>query len=471
MPDSLFSALAGALSPSNLLPALFNQSSLDGYDQGYTVGTNQPVSRTTQAPQATPLATAIQQTRQPSLMDIINGVPRQTPDLAAMFQAQQGGGQSPVPAPTPVAQAMDPSQQVPQTPVAQAMDPSQPGAATPISQAMTGYPDAGAIQAMFARQATDPNLSMNNGLIAAGSAMLGGKNLQEGMANAGKAFNDSFDSTLDNQRALNTPKVTPVGQDGAFSMVQLPGQQPQIMPNGQVQDFIMGKVKAQKTYELQNKMAENTMEQQRAAAKLDQTNGNAAIPVLTNLQQSAAGMDAARNLTETLKTDSDRSRNLKIYSALPAQGQRIAAATTMGQAAADFNTLNNAKIDGAKMEVAGLNGSLSNDEWNRAVGSVPSPSDSPSVWDAYYERANPILKSRMDFYTGVVKRGSEAANRPVNPYGSNGRQDLGVPQAPAAPQAAPSTGKPQAVSSQSQYNALPSGSYYTAPDGSLRRKA
>jgi hypothetical protein len=388
-------------------------------------------------------------------------------------QSMFGGG---APMQSPVAQAMAP-QQAPQTPVAQAMDPQSPQ--TPITQAMGGYPNSDAIQAMFANQATNPSMSMDNGLIAAGSAMMGGKDFKTGMADAGKAFNDNFDSTLNQQRELNTPRVTPVGQDGAFSMVQMPGQQPQVLPNSQVQDYVLGKVRAQKMLEMNNKIGENTMEAQRAAMKQDQTNGNAAIPVLTNLQQSQAGMDAARNLTETLKTDSSRAGYLKAYSALPSMAQRAAAAVgggSMAQAAADYNTLNNAKIDGAKMEVAGLNGSLSNDEWTRAVGSVPSPSDSPAVWDAYYERANPILKSRMDFYTGVVKRGSEAANRPITPYGSNGRQDLGVPQAPAAPQATPptrsSTGagyQPVQVSSFAEASKLPSGTIFTDPNGKQRK--
>jgi hypothetical protein len=371
-----------------------------------------------------------------------------------------------------------------QSPVSQAMQDPAP-AQTPVSQALSGPQwspspvynamNPNAIQSMFDNQAMNPTLSRDNGLIAAGSALMGGKNLQEGMANAGKAFNDTFDSTLDQQRQLNTPRVTPLGQDGAFSMVQLPGQPPQIMANQDVQDYVMGKVKAQKQYELQNKFAENTMEQQRAAAKLDQTQGQQALPVLTNLQQSQAGIEAARNLTEALKTDDARARNLKIYSALPPSGQRIAAATTMGQAAADYNTLNNAKIDGAKMEVAGLNGSLSNDEWTRAVGSVPSPSDSPSVWDAYYERANPILKSRTDFYTGIVKRGQEAANRQINPYGPNDRQSLGTPAVPTAPPATParaSTGtgnQPVQVASFAEASKLPSGTIFIDPNGKTRK--
>lgn len=374
---------------------------------------------------------------------------------------------------SPVAQAMqDP--QPPQTPVSQAMQAPQ-WSPSPIYNAM----NPNAIQSMFDNQAMNPNLSRANGLIAAGSAMLGGKDFKEGLANSGKAFSDTFDSTLDQQRQLNTPRVTPLGQDGAFSMVQMPGQQPQIMANSDVQDYVMGKARALKTYELQNKVAENTMEGQRAAAKQDQANGQAAIPVLTNLQQSQAGMEAARNLTETLKTDSGRSTALKAYAALPTMAQRAAAAVgggTMAQAAADYNTLNNAKIDGAKMEVAGLNGSLSNDEWTRAVGSVPSPADSPAVWDAYYERAYPILKSRTDFYTDVAKRGAEAANRPINPYGDNGRPNVGVPQVPQAPQATPqarmsagSGNQPVQVSSFAEASKLPSGTIFIDPNGKPRK--
>lgn len=209
------------------------------------------------------------------------------------------------------------------------------------------------------------------------------------------------------------------------------------------------------------------------------------MSVLTNLQASQAGLGAAQTVTDALKNDSDRSLALKGFAALKPTLQRIAAASgvpAMTQAASDYNTLSNARIDGAKMEVSGLNGSLSNDEWTRAVGAVPHPSDSSEVWDAYYERANPILKSRVGFYTDVVKRGQEAANRPLNPYGPNDRPNLGVPQTPSAPQAsqaapaAPqSTGsgsyQPVTVSDKASYDALPAGTVFRAPDGTIRRKS
>ncbi|SAL50865.1 hypothetical protein AWB73_05296 [Caballeronia turbans] len=394
-------------------------------------------------------------------------------------QSMFGGG---APLQTPMQQAMAP--QTPDTAISQAMAP-QRAAPTAISNAMAPAPLT-PIQAAFQNQATNPDLAKANALIAAGSALMGGKDLQQGLANAGTAFSNTFDQTLNQQRDLNTPRVAPLGQDGAFSMVQMPGQQPQVVSNDQVQNYVLGKARAQKAFELQNDIAKQTMEQQRAAAKLDQTNSQQAVPVLTNLQSSQAGLNAAQAVTDALKSDSDRSLALKAYSALKPTLQRLAAASgvpAMAQAASDYNTLNNARIDGAKMEVSGLNGSLSNDEWTRAVGAVPHPSDSPEVWDSYYERANPLLTSRVGFYSDVVKRGQEAANRALNPYGPNDRPNLGAPQVPQAvqahrapqgSQAAQSSGsgsyQPVTVASFADANRLPSGTVFQAPDGSLRKK-
>ncbi|GJH23806.1 hypothetical protein [Caballeronia novacaledonica] len=157
---------------------------------------------------------------------------------------------------TAVSQAMDP--QPVDTPMSQAMAP-QPLTPTAISNAMATPAPLTPIQAAFQNQATNPNMATANGMIAAGSALLGGKNLQEGLANAGTAFSNTFDQTLNQQRDLNTPRVTPLSADGAFSMVQLPGQAPQVVSNDQVQNFMLGKLQAQKAYELQQKVAEKTM--------------------------------------------------------------------------------------------------------------------------------------------------------------------------------------------------------------------
>lgn len=183
--------------------------------------------------------------------------------------------------------ALQNPQQLPQTPIGQATDSQAPQSAqTPMGVAMASQGTQGTpgdIQGMFSTQATNPNMALNNGLIAAGSAMLGGKNLQEGMSAAGSAFSNTFDQTLSQQRDLNTPKVVPLA-DGAFSMVQLPGQAPQVMPNSQVQGFLVGKqvlagqMALQKdayTQNLKSQAQQNQNDRQQAATygpKLQTTN-------------------------------------------------------------------------------------------------------------------------------------------------------------------------------------------------------
>ncbi|USU15360.1 hypothetical protein [Paraburkholderia fungorum] len=460
---------------SDILSALMSPSSQDGYDQGAAIGTNpqSPIAQAIANPGGTapltPLQVAMAQANNQSPQTNMNtygysgmapqgaGVTAQpsTPLQAAMATGMQGAG-----AP----------QSSNQPPIAQAMaNPDGTTTPTPMQAAMAQAPQAplSAIQQMFQNQTTNPNLALSNGLIGAGSAMLQGKNFMQGMGAAGDAFNNGFDGTLDQQRQLNTPKVTPL-PDGTFSIVQMPGQQPQVISNAQVQDFVMGKMKAQVSYDMMKQTAAKNDQIQVNAAKTDQTQGVAAQTALINLQQSQQGLQQAQATTEALKQDPARSLALKTYAALPAVAQRIAAASGFGkttQAARDYNTLNNAALDATKFEVSGINGSLSNDEFNKAAGAIPKPSDDPAVWDEYYGRVTPLLSGRQQFYTDIAQRGLSAGNRSVNPSGDNGRPVVAAPQA-----SAPSGASVPTVTDAASYAAIPPGGYYRTPDGGYRHK-
>lgn len=440
----------------DVISSMFNPSTQDGYDQGAALNV------LPSAPQ-TPIAQAMQTPTysSPAGFGGASAMPPGALTDPSASPSAVNSGVSATPAQTDAGQAQQAANALQNNAVLAAAqpDPSEPQA--PMGPQMNPQ-----LAAMLQNQAQNPNAAFTNGLLNAGAAMGSASNFTAGMGEAGKAFGQGFNGTLDAQRDLNTPRVTPMA-DGAFSMVQVPGQQPQLLPNGQVQSYLMGQKILAARIAMGQKAAEGDMKIQENAAKADQANGNAAIPVLTNLQSSKAGLAAAQGVTDALKSDSGRSTALKMYSAMPATAQRLAAASgnpTMTQAASDFNTLNNARLDAAKLEVSGLNGSLSNEEWSKSLGAVPSVSDSPGVWDTYYQRANPLLDSRTNFYQGVVQRGQQAGNRQVNPYGSNGRPDLGSPSTPYAP------GSTATVSSDADFKSLPSGALFRGPDNVLRRK-
>jgi hypothetical protein len=365
-------------------------------------------------------------------------------------QSMFGGG---APMQTPVAQAMAPDAP-PQTPMAQAMAPDAPPQ-TPMAQAM-GYPNSDAIQSMFAKQATDPNLSMNNGLIAAGSALMGGKNLQEGMANAGKAWNDTYDSTLNGQRELNTPKVTPLA-DGAFSQVQLPGQAPQIMPNNQVQGFLLGKVQLQSQLGMQKALATANFAMQRDQAKDDRANskqyGNALVQTETAMQANDRALAVAQA----------QSADPTAWPRMAAMFPQIAQALGSDSAAGNL-VIQRAHIDAALVQDMQKKGALTNDQMNFLNGDIPSPTaDREKV-------IIPFLKQQKAILEEVHKFQSDQYNK-ANPTPTQGFATSGTSKVPTGTQGTGSGSyQPPAVTDAQSFAALPSGSVFKAPDGSIRRK-
>lgn len=445
---------------SDILAAMFDPASTPGYDQGVVQGNNP------QSPMGAAIASAGLAPQAYGSAVIPPGYGQQpvnNPGQAQALQAAQVANMSA--GRTPVSQAMAPQAPPPQTPMAQAMAPQQQAPATPIGQAMSPMTP---IQQQFNNQASNPNLALGQGMMAAGGAMLQGRNLMDGLGAAASNFGPAYNNTLNMQRSLNTPTVTPLA-DGAFTQIQYPGQAPTTVPNGEVQNFIMGKMQAQAQYALNKQTALKDDTIQVNAAKTDQQQGVAAQNSLINLQQSQQGIQAAQGVTDQLKQDSGRASALKVYSALPAVGQRLAAASgnpTMVQAAQDYNTLNNAALDATKFEVSGINGSLSNDEFNKAAGAIPKPSDDPAVWDTYYQRAGPLLAGRQQFYTAIAQRGLSAGNREVNPGGDNGRPVVAAPQ----PNGPTGSGTAPQVTDAASYAAIPAGGYYTDPSGKIRQK-
>jgi type II secretory pathway pseudopilin PulG len=361
-------------------------------------------------------------------------------------QSMFGGG---VPMQPPVAQAMAP--QAPDTPVAQAMAPQAPPD-TPMAQAM-GYPNSEAIQAMFAKQATDPNLAMNNGLIAAGSAMLGGKNLQEGMANAGKAWSDTFDSTLNGQRDLNTPKVTPIA-DGAFSQVQLPGQPAQIIPSAQVQNYLLDKVQLQGQIGMQKALAAANFAVQRDQAKDDRANskqyGNALVQTETAMQAN----DRALAVAEA------QAKDPTAWPRMAAMFPQIAQALGSDSAAGNL-VIQRAHIDAALVQDMQKKGALTNDQMNFLNADIPSPTaDREKVIIPFLRQQKAILEEVHKFQQ---EQYSKANPNPVQGFATSGTSNVQRP-------ASTGTGnQPVQVSSFAEAAKLPSGTVFLDPNGNPRK--
>lgn len=465
---------------SDLLAALINPSSQDGYDQGAVQGTNpttalgQAMLAGRMAPQGYGSQSAMPSDQQQAAMAAQSAMAQQvgSPQSNMNTYGYPGMGN------TPVAQAMAPPQ-ASATPVGQVMAPQGPQDTQappqdPSTMGQAGMPGMSPIQSMLYNQANNPNQAMGNGLLQAGGAMLAGKTFGEGMGNAAQTFGNTFNQTLDNQRKLNTPQVTPMA-DGAFSMVQMPGEQPQVLPNSQVQDFMMGKMVRQAQIARAQQTAGKQDQAELSTMKLDQQNGVGAQNSLLTLQQSQQGLNAAQQLNEQMKSNPDRATALKAYAVMPSALQSVAASGAMGktlaQAAADTQTFSNAAIDGMKWEMSGVTGSMSDAGMQKALGSVPSPSSDPTLWDQYFGRASSLIDSRVGFYSQIAQRGQDAGNRILNPAGDVGRPNIQVPGTPSTGQPAPAqSSAPVQVTDAASYNTIPSGSIYQLPNGSYRRK-
>ncbi len=470
---------------SDIISALLNPSSQEGYDQGAVVGTNPQTALGAAMAAPTPQQAALTQlmASRANLAPYGYGAPSAVPNTplgAAMATGMKAAGSPESNMDTygyPGGAQPSAPQQAPQ----QAPQDSGPAMSVTGSnqvgfqpgQGAPGDPSLSPIQQQFQNQATNPNLATGMGALMAGGAMLSGKTFGEGMGNAAQAFGQGYQNTLNMQRDLNTPKVIPLA-DGAFSMVQMPGQQPQVVPNGQVQDFVMGKMKAQVGYDMMKQTAAKNDQIQVNAAKTDQTQGVAATNSLLTLQQSAQGLNGAQALNQQLKADPSRMSNLKWFSVAPATLQTAAAKGMLGQgyqqAATDAQTLNNAAIDAGKFELSGVTGSMSDDQWNKAIGAVPKAGDAPEVWDNYFGRASNLLNSRVGFYQQLAQRGQDAGNRSVNPAGSNGRPDIQVPGTPSSGVSNTGSASPPKVASAADYNALPKGAVFVDPNGVTRTK-
>ncbi|MDR5830101.1 hypothetical protein P9250_19700 [Caballeronia sp. LP006] len=333
------------------------------------------------------------------------------------------------------------------TPISDAMNP--PPSDTPISRAMK----------MFEIQATDPNQSMANGMIAAGSALMGGRDLKDGLAAAGPAFSNTFDATLNQQRDLNTPKVTPIA-DGAFTMVQLPGQQAQVIPNGQVAGFLQGQKVLAGQLAMQKEIATVNLQAQRDQAKDDRKNADEYQAKLT---QTDTALAANQRALDAARGQAQNSPNMsRIAGAVPGIAQ------TLGwDDAAPNLVIQRAHIDAALVQDALKKGAITDEQAGFLNSDIPSASaDREKVTIPWLEQQQEILQKVRNFQASQVGKANPTAPQG---FATGGTSNTG--SMPRGQSTGSGSYQPVAVSDKASYDALPSGTVFKAPDGSIRRKS
>ena len=241
----------------------------------------------------------------------------------------------------------------------------------------------------------------------------------------------------------NRTKVTPLA-DGAFSMIQRPGQQPQIVRNDQVAEYLGEQQQTKFQQALQKVILGGQVQAQTAGDKAAIKTGEEARPLLNDVNGMIDRWGQAQKIIE------GQGVGAQVQGAFPG----IAGAYGADQAA-NNKILQGLTVDETLLNTARTKGAISNQEMNLFKAPIPALTDNrEKVWKPWIEARLKVLDKLKTFYEGEVARGSAAAGQPTSNQ----------------PTPAPASGGPVSISSESEWANLPSGTQYRGPDGKLRTK-
>lgn len=249
------------------------------------------------------------------------------------------------------------------------------------------------------------------------------------------------------QSERNRTKVTPLA-DGAFSLVQRPGQAPQIVRNDEVAKYLGDVQQSKFEQALQKVVLGGQVNANTNAAKAAIRAGEDARPLLNDVTGMIDRWGQAKTIIE------GQGVGAQIQGAFPGiagffGGDQVAANKFLEGLTVDETLLNTARTKGA----------ISNQEMNLFKAPIPSTTDDrEKVWKPWIEKRLEVLNKLKTFYEGEVARGTAAGNQPL----SN--------QPAPAPAPAAASGGPTKITSEAEWASLPSGTQYIGPDGKTRTK-
>jgi hypothetical protein len=282
--------------------------------------------------------------------------------------------------------------------------------------------------------------SIYDGLINGGAALLGARNLKEGLGAGVQAFNQGYDDRTNKDRELNQPKVTPLA-DGAFTLLQFSNGTQKVVKNSEVAGYLnQQKIDAAKA----KGDAIVLQAQVNSAVASGKKADEASLTHAGDEAQTAGNVKELRDLAGELgKTDTATG---PIVGSLP-KGVR------------DVITPEGASLqDRAERVVqAGLRGVLGSQYTENEGKAFMARAYNPRLSEAENARR---LSQAADELEQLAKDKAGA----IEHLRSKGTLDGFKPNTSA------SSGNAPAINSQADYAALPSGSLFRAPDGSTRRK-
>ena len=314
-----------------------------------------------------------------------------------------------------------------------------------------------ATQMMGASNDQARNSALSSGAIAAGAGLLSAPNLREGLAQGMTGFNRGYNTEL----LANRPKVTPLA-NGAFSQITFPDGRVEVVSNEDVQKFLGEQTDAKVLGKMQLSQYNAGLATDKLQTQADIKERQENAPILQSTEDLLRKYEQA---TEIVNSQTGEDRFLGVTDA---QIQGISpgiAGFFGGDEAANNKFLQGLIVDETLLNTAKTKGAISNAEMSLFKSPMPSLTDNrKEVWAPFVEQRKALLKSVIDRIKNNTQVPWDA------PLGATALQVNLPANTPAKPLTGGATSTPATIQSDSDYNALPSGTIFIGPDGKRRQK-
>jgi hypothetical protein len=265
-------------------------------------------------------------------------------------------------------------------------------------------------------QARGDKNSIYDGLINGGAALLGAKNLKEGLAAGVSGFNNAYDDRTDKDRALNQPKVTPLA-DGAFSLLQFSNGTQKVVRNDEVAKYVSQQKLDATTAAIMKLQASNMFQQQ---GKVETENRAKAEKAKAGLDS----IDAAIHQFEAAGPAIERYGNGHRAAAVTGGIGGAIAGVIDPQIAIDNQQIGELNVKGILENIKQLPGSASDKDVALLSQNVPAKGADPAVVKDWYARNKEALARVREKYATQLDTATSSTPQTPPPVTSGGSSSV-----------------------------------------------
>jgi hypothetical protein len=265
-------------------------------------------------------------------------------------------------------------------------------------------------------QARGDKNSIYDGLINGGAALLGAKNLKEGLADGVTGFNNAYDAKTDKDRDLNQPKVTPLA-DGAFSLLQFSNGTQKVVKNEDVAKFLNQQKLDATTAAIAKLQASNMFQQQGKEATEQRAKADKAKAGLDSIDEAIHKFDAAGPAIE-------RYGNGHRAAAVTGGIGGAIAGVIDPQIAIDNQQIGELNVQGILEHIKQLPGSASDKDVALLSQNVPAKGADPAVVKDWYTRNKEALARVREKYAAQLDTAASSTPQTRPPVTSGGSSSV-----------------------------------------------